>query len=209
VLGLIGPNGAGKTTLVNVLSGFVAPTAGRITLGEREVTGLSPRRLGGAGIVRTFQGARVFPGLSVADNVEIGALGRGFGRRRARSHAFELIGWLGLDPFADTAAGALPFGVERRVGIARALAMNPLFLLLDEPAAGLGEHEGEEFLRMIAEIRARFACGILLIEHNMALVMGACDRVQVLAGGRTLALGSPAEVQADAAVRSAYLGLRN
>jgi ABC-type branched-subunit amino acid transport system ATPase component len=208
VLGLIGPNGAGKTTLVNVLSGFLVPAAGRVRLGEREVTGLSPERLGRAGIVRTFQGARLFGGLSVLDNVEIGALGRGLGRRRARAEALELIEWIGLLDFRDMPAGALPFGLERRVGIARALAMAPRFLLLDEPAAGLGEGEAEEFVRMVGDIHARMDCGILLIEHNMPLVMGLCDRVQVLAGGRTLALGGPAAIQADPAVRSAYLGVK-
>jgi branched-chain amino acid transport system ATP-binding protein len=209
ILGLIGPNGAGKTTLVNVLSGFLRADAGRVALGERRLDGLSPQQMGRAGIVRTFQSARLFAGLSVADNVEIGALGRGLGRRRARRDAFELLAWLGLEGYADLPAKSLPFGLERRVGIARALALNPRFLLLDEPAAGLGEGEAEEFVRLVAEIGGRYGCGILLIEHNMPLVMRICHRVQVLAGGRTLAIGRPDEVQADAAVRDAYLGVKH
>jgi branched-chain amino acid transport system ATP-binding protein len=209
ILGLIGPNGAGKTTLVNVLSGFLQPSAGRVTLGERRLDGLTPQQLGRAGIVRTFQSARLFGSLSVADNVEVGALGRGVGRRRARRHAFELLAWLGLEGYADIPARALPFGLERRVGIARALALDPRFLLLDEPAAGLGEGEADEFVRLVQEIGRRYGCGILLIEHNMPLVMRICHRVQVLAGGRTLAIGSPDEVQADAAVRRAYLGVKH
>jgi branched-chain amino acid transport system ATP-binding protein len=208
ILGLIGPNGAGKTTLVNVLSGFLRPTAGRVTLGARRLDGLTPQQLGRAGIVRTFQSARLFSGLSVADNVEIGGLGRGLGRRRARREAFALLEWLGLDGYADIPAKALPFGLERRVGIARALALDPRFLLLDEPAAGLGEAEAQDFVRLVAEIGKRYSCGILLIEHNMPVVMRVCHRVQVLAGGRTLAIGTPDAVQADAAVRQAYLGVK-
>lgn len=209
ILGLIGPNGAGKTTLVNVLSGFLRASFGRVSLGERRLDGLSPEQLGRAGIVRTFQSARLFGGLSVADNVEIGALGRGVGRRRARREAFALLEWLGLERHADSPAKALPFGLERRVGIARALALDPRFLLLDEPAAGLGEAEAQDFVRLVGEIGRRHGCGILLIEHNMPLVMRICHRVQVLAGGRTLAIGTPDQVQADAAVREAYLGVRH
>jgi ABC-type branched-subunit amino acid transport system ATPase component len=170
-----------------------------LTLARGEVLGLiGPNGAGKTTLVNVLSGFH---------NVEIGALGRGLGRRRARAHAFELMAWLGLEDHADVAAGALPFGLERRVDIARALALDPAFLLLDEPAAGLGEGEAEAFVRLVGEIHRRYTCGILLIEHNMPLVMGLCHRVQVLAGGKTLAVGSPGEVQADPAVRSAYLGV--
>jgi branched-chain amino acid transport system ATP-binding protein len=205
VLGLIGPNGAGKTTLVNVLSGF-QPAEGRIEVAGRDVTGLTPMALGRLGVVRTFQGARLFAGLSVIDNITIGALGRGIGLRRARSEAAELGARLGLEPFAAAEAGSLPFGIERRVGLARALAMKPRFLLLDEPAAGLGEGEAEAFARLVRDVRSADECGILIIEHNMPLVMGLCERVQVLASGQTIAIGTPEEVKANPGVRSAYLG---
>ncbi len=149
VVGLIGPNGAGKSTLVNVLSGFDAPTAGRVELGDEDVTGWSPHRRGRAGISRTFQHSRSFRGLTVRENVEVAALGVGAGRRAARSQADELIRLLGLATYAEAPAGTLAHGDERRLGVARALATQPAFVLFDEPAAGLPESEVPEFAAVV------------------------------------------------------------
>ena len=206
ILGLIGPNGAGKTTLVNVLTGFQRPDRGSVWLSGRDVTGRAPFQLARDGVARTFQGVRLFGGLSVFQNVEAGALGIGLGRRQARSRAGEVLRWLDLEPQAAARADALPFGEERRVGLARALAMRPRFLLLDEPAAGLNDRECQELREVIHGIRRRLDCGVLLIEHNMAVIMGLCDRIHVLDQGRSIAEGSPSDIRANSAVKKAYLG---
>jgi branched-chain amino acid transport system ATP-binding protein len=206
ILGLIGPNGAGKTTLVNVLSGFQRPLSGAIVVGERDCTRLPRHNFPGAGVVRTFQAVRLFRGMSVSENVEIGYVGRGLGRAEARRRAADMLAELRLSDKAHRAASGLSYGEERRVGLARALAVNPRFLLLDEPAAGLAVAEAEQLRDLILEIRSKYDCGVLVIEHNMALVMNLCERIHVLDGGRTIAAGTPAEIRADAGVRRAYLG---
>jgi len=206
ILGLIGPNGAGKTTLVNVLSGFQRPLAGAITVGERDCTGLPRHGFPRAGVVRTFQAVRLFRGLTVSENVEIGYVAQGLGRREARQRALAMLGELRLTEKAHRAAAGLSYGEERRIGLARALAVNPLFLLLDEPAAGLAAAEADELRHLIIDIRSKYNCGVLVIEHNMALVMNLCERIHVLDSGRTIATGTPAEIRADAGVRRAYLG---
>jgi branched-chain amino acid transport system ATP-binding protein len=206
ILGLIGPNGAGKTTLVNVLSGFQRPLAGVIYVGERDCTGLPRHGFPRAGIARTFQAVRLFRGLSVSENVEIGYVAQGRSRRQARHRAAEILDELRLGDKAHRPAMELSYGEERRVGLARALAVNPRFLLLDEPAAGLAAGEAEELRHLMVEIRAKYDCGVLVIEHNMALVMNLCERIHVLDSGRTIAVGTPAQIRADANVRRAYLG---
>jgi branched-chain amino acid transport system ATP-binding protein len=195
ILGLIGPNGAGKTTLVNVLSGFQRPQTGAIVIGKRDCTRL-----------RTFQAVRLFRGLTVSENVEIGYVGQGLSRGEARRRAAESLTELHLADQADRLASGLSYGEERRVGLARALAVNPRFLLLDEPAAGLAAAEAEELRELILHIRSTRGCGVLVIEHNMALVMNLCERIHVLDGGKTIAAGTPSEIRADAGVRRAYLG---
>ena len=205
-LGLIGPNGAGKTTLVNVLSGFQAPDSGTVSLDGVDVTGRSPTRLAHDGLGRTFQAALPFPELSGLESVAVGAMGMGVGRRRAVAVAADVLGRLNLLEQATLPAGSLPPGSQRLLGIARALAIRPRYLLLDEPAAGLNEAECEELVAILRNVLADFGCGILLIEHDMSIVMPLCSRVQVLDDGMTLRIGTPEEVQADPAVVESYLG---
>jgi branched-chain amino acid transport system ATP-binding protein/branched-chain amino acid transport system permease protein len=205
-LGLIGPNGAGKTTLVNVLSGFQAPDSGTVTLNGVDVTGRSPTRLAHDGLGRTFQAALPFPHLNGLESVAVGAMGIGVGRRGAVAVAADVLGRLGLLEQAALPAGSLPPGGQRLLGIARALAIQPRYLLLDEPAAGLNEAECEELVKILRNVLKDFGCGILLVEHDMSIVMKLCPRVQVLDDGMTLRVGTPEEVQADPAVVESYLG---
>jgi branched-chain amino acid transport system ATP-binding protein len=208
ILGLIGPNGAGKTTLVNALSGFQKPTGGRVLLNGYDVTGWSPHRLARRGLTRTFQSVRLFPGLTVLENVELGGVGVGLRRPAARRAARELLDRLGFADRAETLATGLPHGLERRLGIVRALAARPAFLLLDEPAAGLNEHESDELVETLMLIRTDFSCALVVIEHDMRVIMRLCERIQVLDYGKTISIGTPAEVRADPAVLTAYLGRR-
>jgi branched-chain amino acid transport system ATP-binding protein len=206
VVGLIGPNGAGKSTLVNVLTGFDAPTSGAVELAGRRITRWSAHRRARAGLARTFQHSRSFRGLSVRENVEVAALGVGAGARTARRRGDELLRLLGLEELQDAPAAVLAHGDERRLGVARALATEPRFVLMDEPAAGLPEAEVPEFASVVRSIRDQHDAGVLLIDHNMALVMTVCDRIQVLDQGRTLAQGTPTEIRANLDVTAAYLG---
>ena len=206
VVGLIGPNGAGKSTLVNVLSGFDRPTSGTVLLAGRDVTNWSPHRRGRVGLARTFQHSHGFRGLTVRENVEVSALGVGAGARKARQRADELLAVLGLAPFADMPAGSLAHGDERRLGVARALATEPQFVLLDEPAAGLPEAEVPAFAAVVRSVRDEHGAGVLLIDHNMPLVMEICERIVVLDQGMTLAEGTPAEIRSNLGVAATYLG---
>ena len=206
VVGLIGPNGAGKSTLVNLLTGFDRPSAGTVELENRDVTRWTASRRGRHGLARTFQHSHPFRSLSVRENIEVSALGSGASPREARSTACELLGLLGLGAQADAPAGILAHGDERRLGVARALATRPGFVLLDEPAAGLPEAEVPEFAAVVRSVRSDHGAGVLLIDHNMALIMEVCDRIHVLDQGRTLAEGTPGEIRANLDVAAAYLG---
>jgi branched-chain amino acid transport system ATP-binding protein len=206
ILGLIGPNGAGKTTFMNAISGFVRLTGGSVRLAGREVTGEAPQRLAKRGLVRTFQGVATFPELTVFENVELGALGTGLSRRRARARTWELLETLGLEKLSGYYASALPHGEERRVGIARAVAVNPSFLLLDEPAAGLNDTESAELARTIVQVRDDLRCGVLLVEHDMRVIFAVCQHIQVLDYGKSVAYGTPEEVRRNRLVIEAYLG---
>jgi branched-chain amino acid transport system ATP-binding protein len=206
VVGLIGPNGAGKTTLVNVVTGFDLPTSGAVELGDQDITSWSPHRRGRSGLTRTFQHSRSFANLSVRENVEVAALGTGSGTREARRRAAELLELLGLTAQVDLPARALAHGDERKLGVARALATEPRFVLMDEPAAGLPEAEVPDFAAVVRLVRDDHEAGVLLIDHNMALIMDVCDRIHVLDQGRTLAEGSPEEIRANLDVAAAYLG---
>jgi branched-chain amino acid transport system ATP-binding protein len=206
IVGLIGPNGAGKSTLVNVLSGFDRPSSGTVELEGRDITRWKPSRRGRAGLVRTFQHSHAFRALSVRENVEVAALGAGSRLRAARAWAEQLLEALGLTAHADARADTLAQGDERRLGVARALATNPRFVLLDEPAAGLPEAELSAFAEAVQAVRDEREAGVLLIDHNMALIMEICDRIHVLDQGRTLAQGTPADIRANLDVAAAYLG---
>jgi branched-chain amino acid transport system ATP-binding protein len=206
VVGLIGPNGAGKSTLVNLLTGFDFPSAGTIELAGRSITRWSPHRRGRAGLARTFQATHAFRALSVRENVEVAALGVGASPRTARVRADGLLARLRLAPHADRPAVSLAHGDERRLGVARALATEPQFVLMDEPAAGLPEAEVPDFADVVRTVRDEHNAGVLLIDHNMALIMDVCDRIQVLDQGRTLAEGTPGEIRGNLDVAAAYLG---
>jgi branched-chain amino acid transport system ATP-binding protein len=206
IVGLIGPNGAGKTTLVNVLSGADRPTSGRIELDGVDVTGWPPPRLARAGLARTFQRGHTFHALSVRENVEVAALGVGEGAAEARRRATDLLELLELTDRAEQPAGTLPHGEEHKLGVARALAMRPRYVLMDEPAAGLPDAEVPSFALAMRMVRDEYAAGVLVIDHNMALIMDVCDRLYVLDQGKTLAQGTPAEIRENIDVVSAYLG---
>jgi branched-chain amino acid transport system ATP-binding protein len=205
VVGLIGPNGAGKSTLVNVLSGFDRPTRGRVLLEDRDVTRWPAHRRGRHGLARTFQHSHSFGGLSVRENVEVAALGVGASQRTAAKRAGELLGLLGLTSYAEQSAASLAHGDERRLGVARALATEPRFVLMDEPAAGLSEAEVPRFATAVRTVQQQGA-GVLLVDHNVALVLEVCERIYVLDQGKTLAEGTPEEIRADLGVAAAYLG---
>ena len=206
VVGLIGPNGAGKSTLVNLLTGFDFPTVGSVELDGLDITRWPAHRRVRAGLVRTFQHGHAFPALTARENVEVAALGTGASARVARARASELLDLLGLGNQAEVDASALAHGDERLLGVARALATEPKFVLLDEPAAGLNEEEIGAFADTIRLVRDERRAGVLLIDHNVPLVLGVCDRIHVLDQGITLAEGTPAEIRSHPAVTEAYLG---
>jgi branched-chain amino acid transport system ATP-binding protein len=206
VIGLIGPNGAGKSTLVNVLTGFDRPTSGTVELEGRDVTRWTPARRGRHGLARTFQHSHAFRALTVRENVEVAALGVGAAPGEARRRAQRLLDLLGLAAQAGQPAAELAQGDERRLGVARALATEPRFVLLDEPGAGLPEAEVPELAAAVSSVSGEHGAGVLLIDHNMALIMEICDRIHVLDQGRTLAEGTPDEIRANLDVAAAYLG---
>ena len=206
ILGLIGPNGAGKTTLVNIVTGFDSPNAGSVHMGSEDITRWAPERRGRAGLARTFQAAHSFSRLSVRENIEVSALGTGASVSVARERATELMEVLGLRRHQWAEAGILPQGEERKLGVARALATEPKFLLMDEPAAGLNEAEIPELADLLRSVRDDHNVGVLLIDHNVPLIMAICDRIQVLDEGRTIASGTPDQIRQDPEVATAYLG---
>lgn len=221
LIGLIGPNGAGKTTAFNLLTGVYQPTTGTIDFNGKSLIGLKPHQITQRGIARTFQNIRLFSELSVLDNVKIayGAhvrysllesvfrMGRYMKEEREITQkSMDLLKIFKLDDKADEVAKNLPYGAQRRLEIARALATKPQLLLLDEPAAGMNPQETHELMEMISWIRKEFALSILLIEHDMSLVMGICERIYVLEYGAIIASGTPDEIKNNKEVIRAYLG---
>jgi branched-chain amino acid transport system ATP-binding protein len=219
LIGVIGPNGSGKSTLFNVISGFLPPTSGTVKLEGKDISGLESANISRLGIARTFQGTRLFKNLSVLENVRVSAQLRQpinlaqalFGGMTTQAKAIdetalELLDLVRLTFRQHDKAGSLPYGDQRRLEIARALATRPKLLMLDEPAAGLDSSETRALLELIQKIRSDYNLAVIVIEHDMELIMNLCERIQVLAYGQTIGEGTPKEVQTNPRVREAYLG---
>lgn len=221
LIGLIGPNGAGKTTVFNMITGALQPTSGRILWHDEDITHLSVDRINQRGIARTFQNIRLFSNMSVLENVMVSFHSRlrahfwdaMFGlpayrreEKRIREESMEYLEELGLVHVASETSSSLPYGLQRRLEIARALASHPKLLLLDEPAAGMNPRETSELAELIHSLKEKYALTVFLIEHDMKFVMGLCQRIKVLDYGITIAEGTPVEIQSNPSVIKAYLG---
>jgi branched-chain amino acid transport system permease protein len=208
ILAVIGPNGSGKTTLINVVSAVIRPTSGQVRLDGALISTLASYKVARAGVARTFQNIRLFRDMTVIENIEVAASRspRGRGWIRPRTLSWEALHFLELERYAHTVVSTLPYGLQRRVEIARAIATKPHFLLLDEPAAGLNEAESDQLLEVIRALRDRLGAGVLIVDHDLRLIMRLSERILALSEGKMLAEGPPEFIRHNPSVIEAYLG---
>lgn len=206
VLGLIGPNGAGKSTLINLITGLLTPDEGQIYLSNLNITSKKPFERARLGLARTFQNLRIYPNLSVGQNIEVASISSNYSSRTMNFELDEIINIFDLDDKIDLASEELSYGHLRRLEIVRALALNPLVLLLDEPAAGMNENETKELSNSLKWVQNNIACAIIVIDHDLKFIMGVCDKITVMNMGEVIASGKPNEISNNKRVKEAYIG---
>ena len=206
VLGLIGPNGAGKSTLINLITGLLTPDEGQIYLSNLNITSKKPFERARLGLARTFQNLRIYPNLSVGQNIEVASISSNYSSRTMNFDLDKIINIFDLDDKIDLASEELSYGHLRRLEIVRALALNPLVLLLDEPAAGMNENETKELSNSLKWVQNNIACAIIVIDHDLKFIMGVCDKITVMNMGEVIASGKPNEISNNKRVKDAYIG---
>ena len=206
VLGLIGPNGAGKSTLINLITGLLTPDKGQIYLSNFNITSKKPFERARLGLARTFQNLRIYPNLSVGQNIEVASISSNYSSRTMNFDLDKIINIFDLDDKIDLASEELSYGHLRRLEIVRALALNPLVLLLDEPAAGMNENETKELSNSLKWVQNNIACAIIVIDHDLKFIMGVCDKITVMNMGEVIASGKPNEISNNKRVKEAYIG---
>ena len=206
VLGLIGPNGAGKSTLINLITGLLTPDEGQIYLSNLNITSKKPFERARLGLARTFQNLRIYPNLSVGQNIEVASISSNYSSRTMNFDLDKIINIFDLDDKIDLASEELSYGHLRRLEIGRALALNPLVLLLDEPAAGMNENETKELSNSLKWVQNNIACAIIVIDHDLKFIMGVCDKITVMNMGEVIASGKPNEISNNKRVKEAYIG---
>ena len=206
VLGLIGPNGAGKSTLINLITGLLTPDEGQIYLSNLNITSKKPFERARLGLARTFQNLRIYPNLSVGQNIEVASISSNYSSRTMNFDLDRIINIFDLDDKIDLASEELSYGHLRRLEIVRALALNPLVLLLDEPAAGMNENETKELSNSLKWVQNNIACAIMVIDHDLKFIMGVCDKITVMNMGEVIASGKPNEISNNKRVKEAYIG---
>ena len=206
VLGLIGPNGAGKSTLINLITGLLTPDEGQIYLSNLNITSKKPFERARLGLARTFQNLRIYPNLSVGQNIEVASISSNYSSRTMNFDLDKIINIFDLDDKIDLASEELSYGHLRRLEIVRALALNPLVLLLDEPAAGMNENETKELSNSLKWVQNNIACAIMVIDHDLKFIMGVCDKITVMNMGEVIASGKPNEISNNKRVKEAYIG---
>ena len=206
VLGLIGPNGAGKSTLINLITGLLTPDEGQIYLSNLNITSKKPFERARLGLARTFQNLRIYPNLSVGQNIEVASISSNYSSRTMNFHLDKIINIFDLEDKIDLASEELSYGHLRRLEIVRALALNPLVLLLDEPAAGMNENETKELSNSLKWVQNNIACAIIVIDHDLKFIMGVCDKITVMNMGEVIASGKPNEISNNKRVKEAYIG---
>ena len=206
VLGLIGPNGAGKSTLINLITGLLTPDEGQIYLSNLNITSKKPFERARLGLARTFQNLRIYPNLSVGQNIEVASISSNYSSRTMNFDLDKIINIFDLDDKIDLVSEELSYGHLRRLEIVRALALNPLVLLLDEPAAGMNENETKELSNSLKWVQNNIACAIIVIDHDLKFIMGVCDKITVMNMGEVIASGKPNEISNNKRVKEAYIG---